>query len=77
CSGMIAGEGLVGILLAILAVVGVSSALDISGLLSLPNWALSIGSILVFALVILSLLKFTIWNKKAVSVSEKSEQSDE
>ena len=76
CSGMIAGEGLVGILLAILAVVGVSSALDISGLLSLPNWALSLGSILVFALVILSLLKFTIWNKKAVSVSEKSEQSD-
>lgn len=77
CSGMIAGEGLVGILLAIFAVAGISSALDISGLLSLPDWALNLGSLLVFALVILSLLKFTIWNKKAVSVSEKSEQSDE
>ena len=77
CSGMIAGEGLVGILLAIFAVAGISSALDISGFLSLPGWALNLGSLLVFALVILSLLKFTIWNKKAVSVSEKSEQSDE
>lgn len=77
CSGMIAGEGLVGILLAVFAVAGISSALDISGLLSLPDWALNLGSLLVFALVILSLLKFTIWNKKAVSVSEKSEQSDE
>lgn len=77
CSGMIAGEGLVGILLAIFAVAGISSALDISGFLSLPGWALNLGSLLVFALVILSLLKFTIWNKKAVSVSEKSEHSDE
>ena len=35
CSGLIAGEGLVGILLAILAVVGVSDALDLSGSLNL------------------------------------------
>ena len=65
CSGMIAGEGLVGILLAVLAVFGVGEVLDISGLLNLPVWASNIGSLVVFALVILSLLKFTLWNKKA------------
>jgi len=35
CSGMIAGEGLVGILLAILAVVGVDSLIDLSGVINL------------------------------------------
>jgi len=65
CSGMIAGEGLIGIVLAILAVVGVSEILDLSKFISLPSWALSIGSIVVFGLIILSLLKFTIWNKKS------------
>ncbi len=65
CSGMIAGEGLVGILLAILAVFNVGSILDLSGVLNLPVWASNIGSLLVFALVILSLLKFTVWNKKS------------
>ncbi len=63
CSGMIAGEGLVGILLAILAVLGVGSMLDLSGILNLPGWASNIGSLIVFALVILSLLLFTIWKK--------------
>ncbi len=65
CSGMIAGEGLIGILLAILAVFNVGSLLDLSGLLNLPGWASNIGSILVFGLIILSLLKFTLWNKKS------------
>ncbi len=65
CSGMIAGEGLVGILLAVLAVFGVGSALDLSGVLNLPVWASNVGSLVVFALVILSLLKFTVWNKKS------------
>ena len=63
CSGMIAGEGLVGILLAILAVVNVGSLLDISGLLNLPGWVTDIGSLVVFGLVILSLLKFSLWKK--------------
>jgi hypothetical protein len=73
CSGMIAGEGLVGILLAILAVVGVSGALDLSGIIKLPAWASNIGSIVVFGLIILSLLKFTVWNKKANTVTENTE----
>ncbi len=63
-SGMIAGEGLVGILLAILAVFGVGEMLNISGLLAPYPWAQTIGSIVVFALVILSLLAFTVWKKQ-------------
>lgn len=65
CSGMIAGEGLVGILLAVFAVFGLGEVLDLSGILNLPAWASNIGSILVFGLIILSLLAFTIWNKNA------------
>jgi len=64
CSGMIAGEGLVGIALALLAVFGVSSKIDISGLLGLPEVVSNIGSLVVFGLVIVSLLKFTVWKKR-------------
>ena len=64
-SGMIAGEGLVGIVLAILAIFGADKVLDLSRFLNLPGWASSIGSLVVFALIILSLLKFTLWNKKS------------
>ena len=66
CSGMIAGEGIVGILLAVLTVLGVSDALDLSGKLNLPGWATSVGALVVFALVILSLLKFSVWKKQKV-----------
>ncbi len=64
CSGMIAGEGLVGILLALLAVFNVASIIDLSGVLNLPTWVSEIGSLVVFGLIILSLLKFTIWKKQ-------------
>ena len=64
CSGMIAGEGLVGIVLAVLAVFGVGEMLDISKFIHLPGWASSIGSIVVFGLMICSLLLFTIWKKE-------------
>lgn len=64
CSGMIAGEGLVGILLAVLAVAGVGEALDISGLLNLPSWVANIGSLVIFALIIFSVLKFSLWRKR-------------
>lgn len=63
CSGMIAGEGLVGILLALLAVFGLNQVIDISGLLNLPSGVASIASLVVFALIILSLLKFTLGKK--------------
>lgn len=65
CSGMIAGEGLIGILLAVFAVVKVNGRslaeyIDLSGSVNLGQ----IGAFVVLALVILSILKFTIWNKK-------------
>ena len=65
CSGMIAGEGLVGILLALLAVFGVGEALDLSGVLNLPVWLSEIGSLVVFALIIACLLKFGVFRKTA------------
>lgn len=64
CSGMIAGEGLVGIILAILAVFNLDAVIDLSGKLGLPPAAANIGSLLVFALVILSVLKFSLWRKR-------------
>lgn len=57
CAGMIAGEGLVGIMLAILAVCGVT--MDLSGLLNLGN----IGGVVLMVVMILCLLKFSLWKK--------------
>lgn len=54
CSGMIAGEGLVGILLAILAVVGVSDKIDLSGFVNTGV----IGGIVLMVVMILCVLKF-------------------
>lgn len=64
CSGMIAGEGLVGILLALLAVFGLDKVIDISGYLNLPDGVAKAAGLVVFGLVILSLLKFSVWKKK-------------
>lgn len=61
CSGLIAGEGLVGILLAILAVVGVSESLDLSGSLDTGL----IGAIVLMVLMVLSVLKFALNKKKS------------
>lgn len=64
CSGMIAGEGLVGILLALLAVFGFNKVIDISGFLNLPDGVAKAAALVVFGLIILSLLKFSVWKKK-------------
>ncbi len=74
CSGMIAGEGLVGILLAILAITGIDKIFDISTKMyevmgievgsNLHYWISSIGGLVVFAVLILLLLKFSIWKKR-------------
>lgn len=69
CSGMIAGEGLVGILLAVFALIPVgastlSGVIDLSGKLALPTIVANIGSLAVFAVIILFLLKFTLWRKR-------------
>lgn len=57
CAGMIAGEGLVGILLAILAIFGIN--LDISSFFYLG----SIGGVVLLILMVGSLLKFSVWKK--------------
>ena len=72
CSGMIAGEGLVGILLAVLAVFNVGAMLDLSGVLNLPTAVSNIGSLVVFGLVILSLLAFSLWKKEKVNTEENA-----
>ena len=64
CSGMIAGEGLVGIALALVAVFGLGSYIDLSGLLSFSEPVMNIASLVVFALIILSLVKFCVGKKK-------------
>ncbi len=64
CSGMIAGEGLVGILLALLAVVHLDSVIDISEKLKLPAAGSDGASLVVFALIILCVLKFSVWKKQ-------------
>jgi putative OPT family oligopeptide transporter len=64
CSGMIAGEGLVGIILAIFAVAGMDGVINLSGLVELPSPIPELLSLLVFALMILCLLRFTIWKKR-------------
>ena len=64
CSGMIAGEGIVGILLALLAVFGLDKAIDISGKLGLSTGVSSVAGLIVFALVILSVLKFSLLKKR-------------
>ena len=66
CSGMIAGEGLVGIVLAILAITGIDKIFNLSELVTgaVPEFVYNIGGILLFAIIILTLLKFTIWKKR-------------
>ncbi len=64
CSGMIAGEGLVGIALALLAVFGVGSAIDLSAKLAIPSTVMNIGGIVLFAIIILTVLKFSLWKKR-------------
>ncbi len=73
CSGMIAGEGLVGILLAILAIAGADTALDLSSKLNLSVTLSSVLSLVVFALIILSLLKFSLWRNKPLFARGKKQ----
>ena len=71
CSGMIAGEGLMGIALALLAVFGVSNFLNISKYIPLSENASQIASLGVFAVLILIVFKFSLWKKRNKSGSEE------
>jgi len=63
CSGMIAGEGLVGILLAVFAVFGLDKVIDLSGKLNLPAYVSNILGLVVLALIVLCVLKFSVLKK--------------
>ena len=65
CSGMIAGEGLVGIILALLAVFGIDSAIDLSTKLGISAGVSNIGGLVLFAIIIATLLKFSLWKKRS------------
>ncbi len=62
CSGMIAGEGLVGIALALFAIFGIDKLIDLSRFI--PASVSNIGGIVLFGVIILTLLKFTVWKKR-------------
>ena len=62
CSGMIAGEGLVGIILAVLAIFGIGEIIDLSKYVPTP--VANMGGLVLFAIIILTLLKFSLWRKR-------------
>lgn len=67
CSGLIAGEGLVGILLAVFALIpfkGTNLGAYIGGFFSLTGVAGTIGAATVLILMVLLILKFSLWSKK-------------
>ncbi len=61
-SGMIAGEGLVGIALALLAVFGWDKLINISRFI--PASVAPFATLGMFAIIILTFLKFTVWKKR-------------
>ncbi len=71
CSGMIAGEGLVGILLAVFAIIPLAGgksfadAINLSAIFNLSPTVMNIGGIAMFAVIILTLCAFTVWKKRA------------
>ncbi len=62
-SGMIAGEGLMGILLAVFAIFGIDKAIDLSAMLGIPAVVSQIGGLVAFALLIVVFLSFTLFKK--------------
>ncbi len=64
CSGMIAGEGIAGIILAVLAVSGVAALVDMSALTENGGNLVILGSLIIFGIIIISVLKITVWRKE-------------
>ncbi len=66
-SGLIAGEGLIGILLAVFAVIPLAGGGSLGEFIDLSARGISIGNIgglIFFAALLLTILKVTAWNKK-------------
>ena len=53
-----------GILLALLAVFGIDSALNLSAKLGIPAIVSNIGGLVLFGIIILTVLKFSLWRKR-------------
>ena len=65
CSGMIAGEGLAGILLAVIAIFGWDKLIDVGAMLNLPAAVSQVLSVVVFALIILLVFVFSLRKQKS------------
>ena len=63
CSGMIAGEGIAGIFLALLALFGIDKTIDISKRLNLSPAVSNVISIALLSVIIILIFKFSVWNK--------------
>ena len=64
CSGMIAGEGLVGILLALFAIFGWDKLIDLSKMFGISSAVSNVGGIVLLAITILTIFKFSLWKKR-------------
>ncbi|MBE7018595.1 MAG: oligopeptide transporter, OPT family [Ruminococcaceae bacterium] len=65
CSGMIAGEGLAGILLAVVAIFGWDKFIDVGVMLNLPATVSQVLSVLVFAVIIALVFVFSLKRQKS------------
>jgi len=65
CSGLIAGEGLIGILLALLAVFGFDRMIDLSSKLAISPFISSLGGGVLFLIIILTIIIFSMKGKNA------------
>ncbi len=73
-SGMIAGEGLIGILLALFAIFGIDKAINLSEIFGISASLSNMLGLILFAIIILTFFKFTVWSKKnKVDVTENAE----
>ena len=59
CSGMIAGEGIVGILLALITILGFAEIIDVSKYIELPPVVSDVLGLVFFGVIILTLVAFT------------------
>ena len=73
CSGMIAGEGIIGILLAVFAIVGIDKVIDLSGTLNTGI----IGGIILLIIMIVIVAKFAIEKKEPVKKDSVSDEEKE
>lgn len=74
-SGMIAGEGLIGIALALFAIFGIDKTINLAERFGISTTFANIGSLVLLSIIILSFLKFTVWAKKDKADISENEQA--